>query len=58
VKDNLAALQKVMDYYRTRINLELEKNNYDLSAPSVVDISKKLDRFIAQHYLLKKVNDS
>ena len=39
-----------MEELRKRLNDELEKKDFDLSAPSVMKISVELDHYIVEHY--------
>ncbi|MDR1540894.1 MAG: aspartyl-phosphate phosphatase Spo0E family protein [Clostridiales bacterium] len=51
-----SSLRDQIDNLRKRLNREIEKNNFDLSAPSVMRASDELDQFIVQQqrYLISK----
>ena len=48
--DSRRAKHEHLDELRKKLNEEIEKEDFDLSAPSVVEISVKLDRYIVEHY--------
>ena len=39
-----------LDELRQKLNEEIEKEDFDLSAPSVMEISVELDQYIVDHY--------
>jgi hypothetical protein len=43
-------LQKQMDELRQRLNKEIERNSYNLNAPSVMRLSRELDIYIIEQY--------
>ena len=45
---------KILEELRQKLNHEIEKNNHNLRAPAVVQLSKELDAYIVSHYLLAK----
>jgi hypothetical protein len=42
--------EKKMDELRRKLNWEIEMNNFNLTAPSVMQLSVELDRFIVEYY--------
>jgi len=49
-EDSRRAQLKQMDDLRQKLNAEIEKRDFDLSAPSVMEISVELDHCIVDHY--------
>ena len=49
-EDSRRAQQEEIDELRQRLNEEIEKEDFDLSAPSVVKISIELDNYFVDHY--------
>ena len=58
--DSRRANRLRMDKLRKKLNKEIEKRDFNLSAPSVLKISVELDNCIAKHYqkLGKPENDT
>jgi len=50
LEDSRPAKRKQMDELREKLNEEIEKEDFDLSASSVVKISNELDHYIVDHY--------
>jgi len=48
--DSRRAKHEELDELRKKLNKEIEKKDFDLSAPSVVEISVELDHRIVEHY--------
>lgn len=48
--DSRRAQREQIEELRKKLNEEIEKKDFDLSAPSVVKISKELDHCIVEHY--------
>ena len=49
-EDSRCATHKQMDELRKKLNEEIEKKDFNLSAPSVIKISAELDQYIVEHY--------
>ncbi|MDR2649554.1 MAG: aspartyl-phosphate phosphatase Spo0E family protein [Clostridiales bacterium] len=48
--DSRRANRRQMDDLRQKLNEEIEKKDFNLSAPSVMEISVELDHCIVEHY--------
>ena len=48
--DSRRAKREQLEELRKKLNEEIEKKDFDLSAPSVMEISVKLDHCIIEHY--------
>ena len=49
-EDSRRAQPDQMEELRKKLNEEIEKKEFDLSAPSVMEISVELDHCIVEHY--------
>ena len=48
--DSRRAHEEEMEELRKKLNEEIERKDFNLSAPSVMEISVELDQHIVEHY--------
>ena len=48
--DSRRAQEEEIEIKRKKLNEEIERNDFNLSAPSVMESSMELDQYIVEHY--------